>query len=284
MTFFIPRLVSAESAELWIAGHALVWGGACDPGGRKILAGSRYFLTVWNRSDRSAQVLTREWPAGYFLEAALDLPQGNPFIPNKSLIEQLNPERFLSQVNRSAEKRFLLDPSTFAEHEWLNAKCFVLTVPPALAGHTLSFRVRFEDDGQNSISTATAPIYIIAPCDRNDTARIVASRIYEANTTGNYRRGVEIADSMLKCGLTDASGWDYAEAMARGLEMYDKALSYLQRIYEDFGVLGVGLNTANPPKYNANIVRDPQMQQLYAEKRNQLMQLKAAQEQEQQQK
>ncbi len=275
----IPAL--AANPRLQLAAHVAEWGGSCQPGPFNILAGSRLFLRMTNTADQPAQPLVPGWPEGYILEAALDLPKKQPFIPSSGLIERLNPIRILSEANRGAEQTLFRNPVDFRDVVNLNAKYFVMTIPADLAGHTLSFQVHFEDQGLALTSKTLGPIRIIAPCDRYDTARIISLQIYEGWQVGDITRCTELADSMLAVGLSDALAWDLAEAMARGLEDYDKALLYLQRLYEDFGVLGLELGTADPPIFNPEGIRDPKMQTGYENRRNELLRLKSEKEQQQ---
>jgi len=262
----------------------MVWGGSCEPGFPKIIAGSHIFLRVSNGSDRSALPLISGWPDGYILETALDLSDDQPFIPTPGLIETMEPIRILSQLNLSADGDLRQNPATFWNFEDLNAKDFVLKIPASLAGHTVKFRAIYQKAELDLVSFASNAISIIAPCDRSDTARSIATQIYEAWELRNYRRAMAIADSMLAYDLSDAAGWAWAMSAANGAREYDKAISYLDRMYEDYGVTAVLLNSSHPPRLNRLGSRTREAQEEYEMGRSRLLQMKGIDENQQQQK
>ena len=280
----ISGVALSEDRPMTIGGDAMLWGGSCEQGFLRILAGSRYFLTVDNRLDRPLHALVPGWPEGYALEAALDLASGQPFIATPGLMERLEPTRLLSDVNQLYQRRLAEHTDAIIDSRGLNLKEFVITIPWDLAGHTLTFRALYQRDMVRLESPSSRTIKIIPPCDRSDSARVVASRIYEAWLSMNCMLGVTIADSMLDCDLSDPAGWEWALSCASSCGQYDKAIIYLDRLYQDYGTHGAGLDPANPPPLNRDGTRDPQKQAYYERLRNTLLQSKAEQEQQQQQK
>lgn len=281
VSFMVSATAIANEPRLGISTHTLAWGGSCDPGIAKVIAGSRFFIRVDNTADQPAQALIPGWPDGYILEAALDLPDQQPFTPTPGLIDRLQPARYLSIVNQMYEKDVLERRTSSVDLLGLNSKDFVLRIPSDLSGHTLTFRARFERNGLKLTSNLVGSISIIAPCDQNDTARIIATQIYEAWDMLDYRRAVAIADSMLETGLSDAAGWDWAESAARGCGEIDKAIAYLDRLFEDFGVVEV-YDPSNPPRLNRHGPRNSEMQSAYEYMRNSLLRNKNEIDQQQQ--
>jgi hypothetical protein len=280
MLVFLPGAIMAKVPRLEIIDHTLAWGGSCEPGFHKLIAGSRLFAHVYNTADQSEQMLIPGWPEGYLLEAALDLPNGKTFIATPGLIERLEPTRYLSTANRASEKDLLEHRTPYVDYRHLNTKEFVLHIPQDAVAHTLTFRARYQLADINLESAPIGPILILAPCDRSDTARIVATRIYEARQMFDYRRAINIADSMLAVGLSDASGWELAIGAAVGCYEYEKAVAYLDRMYEDFGVLETPYPT-HPPRLNPQGPRDPEIQAAYQEQRAMLLQEKTNNEKQQ---
>jgi hypothetical protein len=228
----------------------------------------------------SREPLKEGWPEGYVLEAALDLPAGQLFMGTSGLMEQLLPTPFWNSSNRAAQNALLTGEGTVHLGD-LNLKEFKLTIPEDLAGHSLTFRARYQGEGLSLVSKPLGPVTIISPCDQSDTARVVASQIYAAVKMLRYSQAVALADSMLAHGLTDAQGWTWAETAARGAARFDKAIMYLDRLYEDFGVISA-VFPEEPVRLNRGGPRDPAEQAAYEQKRNNLLQAKTEQEQQQQ--
>ncbi|MCX6600484.1 MAG: hypothetical protein NT025_02855 [bacterium] len=273
---------SAAAQTLDIQLSALAWGGSCETGGGKVIAGSLFFIRLSNEADLPTHALVPGWPEGYVLEAALDLPSDKPFVATPGLIERFQPTRYLSTINIGCERDVLAHTGTARDLHGMNDKEFVLHVPDDLAGHSVSFRARYEGGGV-SLTSSTGSIRIIEPCDRNDTARIVATGIEAAHRAGHYARAVEIADSMLAVGLSDAMGWQWAKIAAQGTGEYDKAIRYLDRLWEDFGVIFTPSSSSDAPRLNRGGSRGDFEREAYEQTRNNLLQRKAEHEQEQQQ-
>jgi hypothetical protein len=280
----ISQSAWGQESPLHIGGNTIAWGGSCQPGFPNIIAGSRYFVTIINVLDLSPPPLVPGWPQGYVMEAALDLPEGRPFVATTGLIEQLNPVRYLSDLNLTKESDILQGRhSANSSMTGLNGKEFFLDIPAGLAGHTLTLQARYSRDSVNLQSNTPRPITIIAPCSRSDTARILATFIYAAFRVGEYARVLEIADSMLANNLSDAAAWTYANGSAKAIQRYDKALIYLDQLYNDFGRMGPG-DKLNPPQLNREGPRSRDMQESYAKTRQGLLRLQAQHEQQQQHK
>jgi hypothetical protein len=229
----LPYAAFAKWPKLIFGGHPLAWGGSCEPGFARVLAGSHYFLRVVNTADTLVEPLSPGWPEGYVLEAGLDLPHGTPFAPTPGLIEQMEPTRILSIRNIGANTGLHVNPAEFHDYENLNAKNFGLTIPTCLIGHTVRLRAVFESADTTMISEATQAIWVTEPCDRDDIARIVASFVYEAWMYGTRSRVIELADSMLACGLTNAEAWKIAVKVAISMRQYDKADVYSKQLGAD---------------------------------------------------
>jgi hypothetical protein len=275
----VPEALLAGTPHMSLHGLAMVWGGSCDEGVAKILAGSRYFLTVTNSSDEPRQPRTPGWPEGYVLEAALDLPYGQPFVPVAGLVERLAPRPYLSSANLGPQYSLLTGDGDVNLLE-LNQKEFVLTIPSDLAGHTLTFRARYRRGAIDLQSKTSGPITVVPACDRSDTARIVATRIFEARQAEDHMRAMEIADSMLACNLSDVVGWKYAEISAVAAHQYDKALSYLERRFQDVGMVWVRTGSAYPTQLNRQAARDPEVLAKYQRARDDLLKAKAKYDQQ----
>jgi hypothetical protein len=114
----------------------------------------------------------------------------------------------------------------------------------------------------------------------------VASRLFVAWASNDSDRVIVLADSMLACDLSDAIAWNYARTTALRLGQFEKALAYLDRMYQDFGVTSVNAEagTSLVPRLNRNGLRSLQQQQLYESQRNELLQVIAREEQQQPQK
>ncbi|RPH92981.1 hypothetical protein EHM69_11535 [candidate division KSB1 bacterium] len=278
---FLPAVVLAKKPKLILVGHAMAWGASCENGYLTIPAGSRYFLRAVNTVDTVAHPLISDWPEGYVLEAALGLPTGQPFVATPGLIDRMEPKRILSQLNRSSAEGLRQNPAAFWDYEDLNAKDFMLTIPADLGGHEVKFRAIYREGGSDLFAKPTEPISIVTPCDRWDTARVVATRIYEAWETGDYPRIIELADSMLACSLSDVVGWSFAINIARAREQYDKALSYWERSFRDFGDVKAEFGMTISPRPDPATMRDSST---YLRVRDNFLRSKIEHEQQQQQK
>ena len=212
----------------------LEWGSTCDEGVNKVIAGSCLFVTLDNDADQPVQALKPSWPEGYSLEAALDPAEGQAFEPSDELVARFQPTRYLSVANRYYERRVLDPTQGRPDRELLNSKHFLLIVPADLVGHSFALCARYDRDGLSLVSEPTRPpILVVAACNREDSARIAAGAVYAAYWSGDNERAVQIADSMLTVGLSDAAAWKYAGSAARAIEQYDKAIVYLDRSWGD---------------------------------------------------
>jgi hypothetical protein len=145
-------------------------------------------------------------------------------------------------------------------------------MPTNLAGHSISLRANYHSRGFELTSKATYPLRIVAACDQNDSARILGSRIFIDWDSGNHDSAIARADSMLRIGWIDAPALIYAKSSAEYLDRYDKQLIFLDRLFEDYGVITVRPGTSNPPRLDRHGPRDPQQQRLYEETRDQILQ------------
>ncbi len=187
---------AANKPRLLLSTHAPVHGGSCDPGTRKILVGTSLELSLANTADLSLDSLKPGWPAGYALEAALDMPIGE-FQPVPGLIERLRPQPFWSLGNLHNQWALAQDPQQVRRRD-LNSKCFVVHIPADLAGHTLTFRGRFQRGDTLLVSKPQKSYAIIAPCDQSDSARILASWVSEAMHASRLERALALTDSLLE--------------------------------------------------------------------------------------
>jgi hypothetical protein len=248
-----------------------------------------FTLHLRNTADTPLRRLSPGWPEGYALEAALDLPSGQTFAPTPGLIDRLTPTPFFTFDNLYQERKLLLGDSAHVYRSNLNVKNFAIHIPDDLAGHTVTIRALYRHgdmDLETRPPTQDQLISVIAPCDKADTARIVASRLFVAWASNDSDRVITLADSMLACDLSDAIAWNYARTTALRLGQYEKALAYLDRMYQDFGVASVEAEAGTDavPRLNRNGPRDPQKQQVYERQRNELLQVIAREEQQQPQK
>lgn len=261
----------AKNPRFGVSGHSVGWGGSCDPEHNKILAGSLVFVNVCNRADQPKEARSPGWPEGYVLEAALDLPSKTQFAATPGLIERLRPTPYLGSATRGELRRLRTGDLVNVDVGWLNVKSFTLRIPSDLVAHGVTLRARCDKGGTTRYSDILDPFQVIATCDRSDTARIVAGEVFLAYQTEDDARVLEIADSMLACGLTDAAAWKWAMGVAHGLNQLDKEMAYLDRMYEDFGVTWfAGFADL---QLNRNGVRNPREQELYRQVRTHIQQM-----------
>jgi len=249
------------------------YGSSCGSG---LVAGSILILELSNTADQPLESPWAGWPEGYVLEAALDLPPGEPFVPTPGLIERLSPESFFDLVNLDNIRRLVDGDTQSVRRRGLNAKHFAMQSFADLAGHTVTIRALFRR-GKLKLQDQLRPISIVAPCDRADTARIAASRIFFAWVSQDWERVIILADSMLAGDLSDPIAWYYALPTAERLapekkEYYSRALAYLDRMYQDFGVVSIDWEFG-VPRWNRDGPRDPRKQEAYERQRDQLLRL-----------
>jgi hypothetical protein len=182
---------------------------------------------------------------------------GRPFAPDKDLLNTISRVRFVSNINRG-EEHSLLSHDAPPKLKYLNSKEFVLCAPSELAGHSIMFRARYDKDGIHAVSNSTPVISVFSPCDKSDSASIVASRIFIAFVSDNYAQAIEIEDSLLAQDLYDASGLYYARCSAAAIFQFDKELLYLDRLYEKFGITHLPEEVNSPPKLNPDGIRLPE--------------------------
>lgn len=255
-----------------ISANPLGAGTSCEREPSKVIGGSLLFVEVINRADEPKEARRPGWPEGYALEAALDLPEGAPFVPSSSLLIRLSPSPYLQALTLAEQRRLQSGDVTNIDVGWLNVKSFVLRIPPALAGHTFTLRARCEKSGSPRYTTnVSGPFHIVLPCDRDDTARIVACEAHLAQEAGNSSRVLAIADSMLAVGLSDAAVWKCAIPIAGILGYYEKQLAYLDRMYEDFGRTWFAGN--GNLRHDRGGVPDPHDREVYEEWRARLVAL-----------
>jgi hypothetical protein len=248
--------------------------GTCEQHDSKMLAGSSYLVGVIYTPREVYEANHSGWPEGYLLDAALDLDSGELFVPTTGLIEKLTPTPYWAYVPISWDC-----PRTLGELDGIN---FALHIPEDLAGHTLDFHLRYQmSDTLHEVQSYHWGTCIIAPRDEYDSARIIASQILEVLDMQSYFRAIELADSMLANGLTDAYGWGWAEKAAEKVHLYDRAIIYLDRMWEDYGELGVNIQAMDPRRPRRYPIRSQEMQERYEQRRNELLKLKAQWQQQQ---
>jgi hypothetical protein len=243
LTLVAATATGAHAKRPWLqVTHRVVsFGGSCQPGYPNVVAGSSTILYI-DSSERPRQPLVKGWPEGYELQAALDLKKGSPFVPQVGLIEQLKPEPFLSFDNLYNEQA-LERGASWLNLQGLNEKNFALHIPEDLAGHTLTVRAVYRKGDLTLISNPAGPFKIVPLCDQDDSARVLASKIYEAWEVLNHDRAMALADSMTGLGWSDANGWKYAMSAAERMNKYDRQLEYLDRLFADFGVTYIKAGT-----------------------------------------
>jgi hypothetical protein len=245
VVLMIPGALFAQGDRLKLIAYAAAYGGSCEPGYPNVVAGSTCFLGLEVVSSQPAPPWQTGWPEGFGLEAALDLPQDQPFVCTPGLFERLEPSPYRSGMGGCYQCE-VLPP----EYVILNRRFFALHIPPDFVGHTLTFHAVYQWEGLSLESMRDNPLSIIAPCDRNDSARIVGSRIFQAWDAEDYARAMKLADSMLVRGLSDAVGWQCAQMCAQKLQRTDKAKTYSDRMIRDFGNVRVRFTLRNAPTLN----------------------------------
>jgi hypothetical protein len=280
------RTAKAEKGE--ISGFSCfvsVYGGSCEPGFPNVLAGSSIQCFMYSTVDQELLPLKHGWPEGYTLEASLDphleaeletTPSSFNITPG--LIEKLMPVPYWDYDNKIYNDYLLKGELARVNKRELNRKCFMLSIPPDLAGHTIAIRCRYNKNGITAVSNVSDRYRIIAPCSTIDSARIVGSFIHAAREMEEYERGVFLADSILSRGWTDASAWFEATVCASRSNQYAKELVYLDKLYNDFGVLEAGFGTSKPPKLDIGGPRNGERTRRYLEHRNYLLRVIAEQE------
>jgi hypothetical protein len=244
MIFVLPIGVYAVEPMLIFAANAPIYGGDCYEEPANVLAGSMLLASVQNTTDESGTELVEIWPAGYTLEAALDLTKGEPFVETPGLIDRLQPARFISVTNQY--EKICLDAGVEGISLYLlNLKHFAMQIPADLAGHTLNLRARYTGMGVSLVSNTSHTFHIIPPCTVNDEASILSSRIYAKYFSGDDAEAILLADSMLELGWSNAVGWFDAMISARNNGNYEKQLLYLDRLYLDYGLADM-IRPSNP--------------------------------------
>lgn len=245
---------------------------SCEPHHTAYFAGSSYVIGILYTPREVREARSLCWPEGYLLEGALDIGDNACFVPTAGLIERLTPTVYWAQVPSNR-------PHARDDPDDLN---FALHIPEDLAGHTIDFHLCYEtSDSLSEIQSHRWKICIFSPNDEYDSARIVASQIFEAFDMSDYYRVAELADSMLARGLTDAYGWVWAMLAAEHTDRYDRALTYLERLWEDFGVSAVNLEGHDFGRPQRPTVPSQYRQQLFEQKRNALIKWKAEYQQHQ---
>jgi hypothetical protein len=77
-------------------------------------------------------------------------------------------------------------------------------------------------------------IDVRSPCSDEDRNRALASYILNAREMGNNEYALALADSLLETGWRSAIGLDAARSAANVLKQYQKALKFLDAIYETY--------------------------------------------------
>jgi hypothetical protein len=279
---FVGRPVLAQKHKLRLGTVMHQYGSSCGSG---LIAGSVLILEVRNTADQPLESPRAGWPEGYVLEAALDLPPGEPFVPTSGLIERLSPEPFFDLINLDRIRRLEDGDTQSVDRRALNAKHFAMQSFADLAGHTLTIRALFRRDSVE-LQDELGHISIVAPCDRADTARIAASRVFFAWVSKDWDGVIVLADSMLARDLSNPIAWEYALPTAVRMapekkEYYARAVAYLDRMYQDYGVVSIDW-TFGVPRWDRGGPRDPRKQEAYERQRDALLRLIAKEDQKQQ--
>ncbi len=244
---------------------------------RQVFAGSSVHINVATTADMPTQPRRADWPEDYILEAALDLPEGESFVPTAGLIEQLTPTPFMTHTNIAAEQVLEEGSLQYYNPYEHNRKSWFLHIPANLAGHTVTLRAQYHH-GEMILSDVSPTMTLLAPLNDSDSARVLGSMIDEARQKTQPDRVFALTDSLLSLGWSDPFALNGARSVAVSLQKYDKALTYLNKLYEDYGITGI--SSKKIPPLNRTGARDPQIQQLYERMRTELIQLRSEQEQQ----
>jgi hypothetical protein len=250
----------------------LALGGSCEPEFLNLLAGSSFGISLRNSEDQPRTRLRNGWPEGYSLEATLDLTANQTFKPVPGLAEQLRPVTYHDRGNVENDSA-LAENADWMRLQALNRKHFMLHIPRDLIGHTLAIRAHYVRNGVDLYSNACQTLKIIALCNVDDSARVMASLIYEAWDELNYERAIELSDSMLSIGWSDAGAWDIAMSSADRLGLYERELVYLERMFTDFRCTDVRFGATYKPQKCGETQPTAEWRQRY-EERNRWLQEK----------
>jgi hypothetical protein len=269
----IAALHAGHSAtSLGLTVQTAVWGGSCQAGYGYILAGSCLLIAVTDYSDVVPEEPTAEWPEGFELLAMADFVPGEPFVSTAGLMNQVSPSRYVSLTNM-AESTRLADIPTHVNVRDLNSKWFTLRIPHALVGRTMAIQARRDGEGTGLRTSNVEVVRIVAPCSRGDTARIVSSYVLAALDAHNFLRATELVDSMLAVGLSDPFALYYGRSCAESMQDYGRALTYLDRLYSEFGIVRVQANESRPEWLTVQYREDQEMREIYLDKRWRLVEL-----------
>jgi len=213
--------------------------------GPELTAGSYALLIIHNKKDFLYEVSEYGWPVSYTIEAGLDFSYDEEFIPSKGLFQRMYFKGEITNRNRSHLQ-------------------IAIRIPEDIIGHSLSFKVVY-DTGDTLISQTTiSPIHIIEASSKEDQAQIFSSLIYVLFETEDYEGAIEIGDLMINTDYTFARGWYFAHEAAMRMGRYDKMILFLEKLWNDYGVISA--NSVDPnPEYNPQGKRDPKMEAVFKE-------------------
>lgn len=273
---------------LRITQRALVYGSACDthiesdddqfarPG---LLAGSSMLLIIRNDYDQSLEPLDTEWPDGYSLDFAIDCTDRESFNPDRNVFDQLRVSYVISLLNLTLDQ-MQKQGAGHVDLTQRNSKQFVVYIPTEFAGHSLSYRVRYDGNGVVKESAVSPPLEISSPCNEYDQARIISSEVFVSFKISNYEHAIDLADSMINSRLSDPGGFYYAYKSALFAYRYDKAMVYFDKLWTDYGILSLTSGSSSPVAYNPNGERSDEEAQIFRATIDNLRALQAEQEQQ----
>jgi hypothetical protein len=269
-----PRI---RSIGVW---YEAEWGGDCSPKDRagqatSILTGSMISLQVIAAPtlDADRQLFFQipveaEWPKGLTLDAGFKPAPGYrpepDYVPEPGLIERMNPNYYTTEEQKEAGSLWRAGDGR-ANWRSVAIRHFVLTIPEDLAGDTVYFRARWEIEelGEDS-GVSFTPLILTAPCSRDDSARVLGSHIKTMWVAGDYRRAMNLADSMIQRGWSDPQGLRWAGVSAARAGDLKKRLEFLDYMYAATGYI--------EKPFSAARARDPEW---LAEQRQHYEQLRA---------
>jgi hypothetical protein len=178
------------------------------------------------------------------LEFGYNLDRSSELRPSSELYAAVHPRYFLSDIRRDLNQS--VGPDAFVgEYPYSPTYQFVVTIPPEASGQVIWARVLVDDPPYGPLYVPTYmtnewsnvdSVAVLAPCGRDDEARVLSSRVSYSRFTDGYERALELEDSMLAAGWTVALEAAYESAMHIG--KYDSALRYLDLIWQNRATIG----------------------------------------------
>jgi hypothetical protein len=200
-----------------------------------LLAGSQYeiVISIVNRSDTTYRGLSLSPPEGLVLMAGLRTAEADTFIGSTEFLQNLHPKFFISRTQVRLDSNFR---NGYRLDEWNRRPTylFLIVIPEDLAGQTLCIHAAFDDSLYGHMEGSFCRS-LVAPCSDGDRNKALGSYIIFAYESLNNTRAVELTDSLLQTGWRDWTALMFAPNAARELVRYDRALEYLDILYNTYG-------------------------------------------------